>query len=247
MAQQNRTVLITGAAKGIGKAIAKQFATAGFNVAIVYRQSKGEAMQLVSDLLSQNVNCAAFACDVSDYKAVECLYKAVTDSFGFVDTVINNAAVSHYKLFSDESSLDFDEVIGTNLKGTFSVCRMFCKDMVSRKFGRIINISSCWGQTGAAMEVLYSASKAGVIGLTKALAAELALSHVTVNAIAPGIILTDMNAHLAANEITTFLENVPAAKMGCSDDVAAAALYLAGESAAYVTGQILAVNGGLIR
>ena len=163
-----------------------------------------------------------------------------------MDILVNNAGISHQGLITETDEIDYDKIIDVNLKGVFNCCKSVTPVMVNQKFGKIINISSMWGQVGASCEVAYSAAKAGVIGLTKALAKELAPSGITVNAIAPGLIETGMNANLTIEEITDFVNEIPLARIGSADEVAAAIYFLASENADYITGQVLGINGGYV-
>ena len=171
----------------------------------------------------------------------ETLYK-----FGSIDVLINNAGVAYQGLITDTDEIDFDRIIDIDLKGVFNCCKSVTQTMVNQKSGTIINISSMWGQVGASCEVAYSAAKAGVIGLTKALAKELAPSGITVNCIAPGLIETGMNSNLTVEELNDFVNEIPLGRMGSADEIAAAAYFLASPAADYITGQVLGINGGYI-
>lgn len=240
---KKRVALVTGGARGIGKAVVKELALNNYSVVINYFKSKKEADILNQQLSDSGIKSMAIKCDVSDFVQVEVMKKQINSYLGFVDTVINNAGVSCYKMFCDTTTTDFDYVINSNLKSVYNVSSIFSKDMVSNQFGRIINISSIWGECGASMEVIYSASKAGVIGLTKALAKELAPSNVTVNAIAPGVIKTAMFDCFSLHDKQEITESIPLMKVGQSKDVARAVLFLAEND--YITGQVLGINGGL--
>ena len=241
-----RTVFITGGTRGIGRGLVDAFAENGYNVAFCYKNSGDKAKEIVSRLAARQINALAVRCDVSSYSAVEKAYRELKSQFGFVDTVINNAGVARYSLFTDETENDFDNIVANNLKSVFNVCSVFTPDMVSSKFGRIINISSVWGVCGASMETLYSMTKAGVIGLTKALAKELAPSGITVNSIAPGFIDTEMNSSFTADEKKAITDDIPVGRAGHVKDVSAAALYLAGENSGFITGEVINVNGGIL-
>ncbi len=243
--QRKRTVLITGGSRGIGKAAVRAFAQNGYNVAFCYKNSEEAAEEVLKELLDNQINALKIQCDVSDMQQVRKMYETLKKHFGFVDTIVNNAGISHYKMFLDETEKDFDEVISQDLKSVFNVCSVFCPDMVRQAFGRVINVSSVWGQDGACMETLYSAAKAAVIGFTKALSKELCISGVTVNAVAPGLIDTDMNARLSKEEKNAFIESIPAGRIGTSEETAAAILFLAQRSSSYISGQVLGVNGGM--
>ncbi len=244
--KRNRNVFITGGTRGIGRGLTEAFAENGFGVAFCYKNSDALAKEIVAEFTARQVNVLAIECDVSDYKAVQRAYKEIKICFGFTDTVINNAGVSRYALFTDETEKDFDAVVNANLKSVFNVCNVFAPDMVSEKFGRIINISSVWGVCGASMETLYSMTKAGVIGLTKALSKELAPSGITVNSIAPGFIDTDMNSVFTEAERREIVNEIPVGREGDVKDIAAAALYLAGENSGFITGEVINVNGGIL-
>ena len=243
--ERKRVALVTGGAKGIGKAIALKLADAGFSLAINYRTSEKEANELVSYLQSRGVNALAIRADVSKRDEVKKMYETCKAYFGFVDTVINNAGVSQYKMFCDCTDGDYDFVMNNNLRSAVNVCSLFSPDMVSNNFGRIVNISSVWGEQGASMEVLYSASKAGVIGLSKALNAELAPSGVIVNAVTPGFIDTDMNAHLSKEDVDAFTQSVSVGRIGKPSEVADVVELLTRRDL-YIAGAVIPVNGGLL-
>lgn len=243
--ERKRVALVTGGAKGIGKAIALKLADAGFSLAINYRTSEKEANELVSYLQSRGVNALAICADVSKRDEVKKMYETCKAYFGFVDTVINNAGVSQYKMFCDCTDGDYDFVMNNNLRSAVNVCSLFSPDMVSNNFGRIVNISSVWGEQGASMEVLYSASKAGVIGLSKALNAELAPSGVIVNAVTPGFIDTDMNAHLSTEDVDAFTQSVSVGRIGKPSEVADVVELLTRRDL-YIAGAVIPVNGGLL-
>jgi len=235
-----RNVIITGASRGIGAAIAREFAKMGDRVFIIYEKSKDKAEELASE-----IGGFAFCCDVSKKDQVD----AVRDEFkklGFsADVIINNAGISQIKMFSDITEDDWDRVMDVNMKGTFLVTQSFLPDLISKKKGKIINISSIWGETGASCEVHYSASKSAMIGFTKALAKELGLSGICVNAVCPGVIETEMNASLGEDVINELKDEIPLAQIGTCSDVAKSCLFLASDAADYITGQVLSVNGGM--
>ena len=243
--ERKRVALVTGGAKGIGKAIALKLADAGFSLAINYRTSENDAQELVNYLQSCGVNALAIQADVSKRSEVAKMYETCKKYFGFVDTVVNNAGVSQYKMFCDCTDADYDYVMDNNLRSAVNVCSLFSPDMISNGFGRIINVSSVWGEQGASMEVLYSASKAGVIGLTKALNCELAPSGVIVNAVAPGFIDTDMNAHLSKEDVDAFTQSVSVGRVGKASEVADVVELLTRKDL-YIAGTVISVNGGLL-
>ncbi len=242
----NKTVVITGASKGIGAAMTILFASKGYNVVIGYNESYQTAKLLSSSLLSQGYNVMPFKVNVTNKLETDLLIKEAVYKFGSVDILINNAGVAFNGLITETEEFDSDRVFDVNLKGVYNCCKSVVPTMVNQKSGKIINISSMWGQTGASCEVAYSAAKAGVNGLTKALAKELAPSGITVNAIAPGLIDTSMNANISVEELNAFVEDIPLGRMGNADEIAATALFLASEGADYITGQIIGVNGGYV-
>ena len=241
-----KTVIITGASKGIGAAMAILFARKGYNVVIGYNESYQLAKMLSSSLSSQGYNVVPIKVNVANKLETDILIKEAVYKFGSVDVLINNAGVAFNGLITDTEEFDFDKIFDVDLKGVFNCCKSVTPVMVNQKSGRIINISSMWGQVGASCEVAYSAAKAGVIGLTKALAKELAPSGVTVNCIAPGLIDTSMNSNISVEDLNAFVEDIPLGRMGTAEDIAETALFLASEGADYITGQVLGVNGGYV-
>ena len=236
---------MTGGAKGIGKAITEKLASVGFSVAVNYNTSEKAAFELVAELQSRGVNALAVQADVSDYNAVKRMYDECRAYFGFVDTLVNNAGISLIKPLYECTETDFDRVIAVDLKSVFNTCRIFTPDMTSEGFGRIVNVASVWGEYGGSTETLYSAAKAGVIGFTKALNAELAPGGVIVNAVSPGFINTEMNAELSAADVNAFLESVSVGRVGSPDEVAEAVEFLTREKL-YVAGANLSINGGIL-
>ncbi len=242
----SKTVLITGSSKGIGAATAILFAQKGYNVVINYNNSYESASLLCRSLASNGYSVITQKANVANRLEVELIVKEALYKFGSLDVLVNNAGVAFSGLITDTDEIDFDRIIDINLKGAFNCCKAVIPSMVSQQKGRIINISSMWGQVGASCEVAYSASKAGVIGLTKALAKELAPSGITVNAISPGLIETNMNSNLSIEELSDFVSTIPLGRMGSADEIAAAIEFLASDKADYITGQILGVNGGYV-
>lgn len=240
-----KTAVITGAAKGIGAAIAVAFAKSGYKVVINYNKSEERARQLCQ-ILNDTYPCEAVCiqADVSTYDGAKKLISESLSAFGDIDVLVNNAGIAQQKLFTDISNDDWQAMINTNLSSVFYTCREVVPFMVSRKQGSIVNISSIWGETGGSCEVHYSAAKAGVIGLTKALAKELAPSGITVNCVCPGVIRTDMLNSFTADDLKALAEETPVMRLGTPKDVADAVLYL-GTNSGFVTGQVLGVNGGL--
>ena len=238
---KGKTVLVTGGAKGIGKAIALEFAQNGANVALNYRS--GDPAEAVREMEALGVRCIAFCGDVSDFVQAEALAKQVKDAFGTIDCLVNNAGVTRDGLMLRMSEEDFDTVIATNLKGAFNMVRHVSPVMLKQKSGAIVNISSVVGLMGNIGQVNYAASKAGIIGLTKSAARELAMRGVTCNAIAPGFIETDMTAGLPEDVKAKMYDLIPLKRFGQPKEVARLAYFLAVHP--YITGQVIAVDGGM--
>ena len=242
-----KTAVVTGASRGIGAAIAIALAKSGYNVILGYKENRERAEKLCEVIISgYGVSAEAVKCDVRSSENAKNIIDRAGKVYGSVDVLVNNAGVSQQKLFTDITDGDWQEMISTNLTGVFNTCREGAKYMISKKSGSIVNISSMWGQVGASCEVHYSASKAGVIGLTKALAKELGPSGIRVNCIAPGVIDTDMNAALDSEARAALAEETPLCRIGTPDEVARAVEFLAGEGSSFITGQVLGVNGGFV-
>ena len=241
-----KTVVITGASKGIGAATAILFARKDYNVVLNYNESYQTANLLASSLSRQGYSVMPFKANVTNRLETDLMMKEAKYKFGSIDVLINNAGVSATGLITDIDDFDVDKIFDVNLKGVYNCCRSVTPYLVEQKSGKIINISSMWGQVGASCEVAYSAAKAGVIGLTKALAKELAPSGITVNAIAPGLIETSMNSNISVEDLDAFVEEIPLGRMGNADEIAAASLYLSSNAADYITGQVLGINGGYV-
>lgn len=236
-----KVVLINGGSRGIGKAMVKLFSARGYSVAFTYKSSEAEAASL-----SKETGALALRADSASETEVNEAVDKVEKVLGTVDILINNAAVSSFSMFCDLDYNAWRDCFAVNLDGAFFYTRRTVAAMVNKKCGRIINISSMWGQVGSSCEVHYSAAKAALIGMTKALAKELGPSGITVNAIAPGVIDTDMNASLSKEDIVALMNETPLMRMGTPDEVAKAALYLASDDASFVTGAVLNVNGGMV-
>ncbi len=246
MADYNKkTALVTGGAKGIGAAICKALAEDGYNIAINYNTSDQEAIKLKLQL-SAITEVEIFKADVSDSVQVNNLFGQVEKVFGGVDLLVNNAGVSQQVLFTDITDDMWQKMMGANLSSAFYCCRRALPYMINKKEGNIINIASMWGQVGASMEVHYSASKAGLIGLTKALAKEVGLSGIRVNAVSPGVVLTDMMAQFSEDDINALKDETPLNNIGEVSDIANAVSFLASDKARFITGQIVPVNGGYV-
>lgn len=243
---ERRTAFVTGGAKGIGRAIVRRLAQEGFSVAIGYLTSEREATELVAALQAEEINALAVRADMSDYAQAKRAYDVIRKHFGYVDTLVNNAGVSLIKPLYACDERDYDKVVDCDLRSVYNACKLFAPDMTSEGFGRIVNIGSVWGETGASAETIYSAAKAGVIGFTKALNAELAAGGVIVNCVSPGFIDTDMNGELTDDERREFLQKVPLARAGTPEEVADVVELLVRKEL-YIAGADIPVNGGLYR
>lgn len=241
-----RVALVTGASRGIGKAIALALGKDGYNVLVNCVKNVDLAKQTADEICKNGGRADVFKADVSKPCEVKAMYDYAIKTFGFVDTVVNNAGVCRYALFTDETDESYDAVMDVNLRGVFNVCRAFAPDMISNRFGRIINVSSMWGLVGASCEAVYSASKAGVIGFTVALAKELGPSGITVNAVAPGVINTDMLANVLSETIIALKDETPIGRIGSPQDVASVVEYLASRQASFVTGETINCSGGFV-
>ncbi|MBO4229871.1 MAG: 3-oxoacyl-ACP reductase FabG [Clostridia bacterium] len=242
-----RRVLVTGASRGIGLAVAERLAGDGYAVGMNCVCRVAEAEKAAQRLRAAGADCAVFQADISREQDVQRLLDAFCSRFsGIPEILINNAGISLTGVLPDATDADFDRVFGVNVKGMFLLCRGVYDSMVSAKWGRIVNISSMWGEAGASCEVLYSASKSAVNGFTKALAKELAPSGVTVNAVAPGVIRTEMLSCYSEKDLEALRTETPAGRLGTPEDVADAVRYLVSEEASFVTGQILGVDGGFL-
>lgn len=241
----NNNVLITGASKGIGAATAILFAMEGYNVIINYNYSSDSALSLQKTITDNGYNAIAIRADIRCKEEVDKMVEIATSKFGSVDVLVNNAGIGQQKPFTDISISDWNNMIETNLTGVFNCCQSVLPYMIKKKSGSIINVSSVWGQTGGSCEVHYSAAKAGVIGLTKALAKELGPSNIRVNCVAPGVINTDMNNNLSFDDLSQLATETPLGRIGTPDEVAKAILFLATENSSFITGQIISPNGGI--
>lgn len=233
------TALVTGGSRGIGAETVRAFVRAGYRTAFFYFSSAAAAQALAAE-----TGAIAIQCDVRSFAGVRAACAEAQKQLAHIDVLINNAGVAQQKLFTDITDEDWRTMLDTHLTGAFAVAREVLPGMISRRFGRIINISSIWGQVGASCEVHYSAAKAGLIGLTKALAKEVGPSGVTVNCICPGVIETDMLSSFTAEDLASLAEETPVGRLGAPEDIARAILWLADEKASFVTGQIIGINGG---
>ena len=242
---KQKTVFITGASRGIGAACARRFAKAGYHVFINCKQSVGILHVLRDELRENGGSCDALIGDVGDPDQVEAMFSTIRQTVSGLDVLVNNAGIAWLGLLTDMTNADWDRMIGTNLSSAFYCSRAAIPYMVSQKQGRIINISSMWGRTGASCEAAYSAAKAGLNGLTMALAKELAPSNIQVNAVACGVIDTDMNGCLSEEDKYSLQEEIPAGRFGTPEETADLVFDLA-ENHPYMTGQILGFDGGFI-
>lgn len=239
-----KTVLITGASGGIGGATARLLAAEGYNVALNYNRNAEKAKALEAELNISGGSALAIKADVSDAREVACMFNTIQNNFGAVDVLVNNAGVALQKLFTDVTPEEERLIFGVNLFGTLNCCRAALPDMLRRHSGKIINVSSVWGLRGASCEVDYSASKAAVIGLTKALAKEVGLSGICVNCVAPGVINTPMNAALDSEAIKILAYMTPLGRTGTPEEIAELIVFLASDKSGFLTGQVIGADGG---
>ena len=237
-----KVVIITGASRGIGREIARQLARNNMKVVANYNQSEKEAKELKEELEKENIMIDIVKADITRREEAKKLVQFALQKYNKIDILINNAGISEYKLFTDERDEDWKRIMDTNLYSAFVMSQEVIPNMIHNKVGCIINISSIWGVTGASLEVLYSTSKAGLNGMTKALAKELGPSNIRVNAIAPGIIQTSMNNKFSKEELEEIKEEIPLEKIGKTEDIAKCVKWLIEDS--YTTGQIISINGG---
>ncbi len=240
-----KTALVTGGAKGIGEAICVGLAKDGYNIALNYNSSEKEALSL-KEKLSTYTDIEIFKADISDSQQVNTMFNEIEKHFGGVDILVNNAGIAQQVLFTEITDEMWQKMIGVNLTGAFNCCRRALPYMINQKNGSIVNIASMWGEVGASMEVHYSASKAGLIGLTKALAKEVGLSGITVNAVSPGVVLTDMMSQFSDEDKKILADETPMGVLGKTEDIASAVSFLVSENARFITGQVLSVNGGFV-
>ena len=240
-----KTALVTGGAKGIGAAVCRALAKDGYNIALNFNTSEKEALSLKNEL-SAVTSVEIFKADVSDSEQVKKMFSEIENIFGGADVLVNNAGIAQQALFTDITDEMWQKMIGTNLTGAFNCCRSALPYMIREKCGSIINIASMWGEVGASMEVHYSAAKAGLIGLTKALAKEVGLSGITVNAVSPGVVLTDMMAQFSDEDKKVLADETPMGVLGTPEDIAATVSFLGSEKARFITGQVVSVNGGFV-
>jgi 3-oxoacyl-[acyl-carrier protein] reductase len=245
MKLDGQVALVTGASRGIGRAIALALSQAGAYVVINYRDNQQAAEATLHELNGKGGKGELLQCDVSIETQVDAAVKKIVDRQGKVDILVNNAGITVDSLLVRLKSEDWDRVIATNLRGTVLCTKSVCRVMIRQRYGRIVNLSSVVGQTGNVGQSVYAATKAGILGFTKSIARELAPRGITVNAVAPGFIETEMTASLAPQHQEEFLRSIPLGRFGKSEEVARLVVFLVGSGAAYITGQVIGVNGGL--
>lgn len=241
-----KTVLITGASHGIGRETAALFAKQNYNVVINYNSSENEAKSLATELKKQGFDAIAVKADVSKRNEVEEMFQTINKTFGDVHILVNNAGIESQKLFTDVTEDEWDRIFDINIKGMFNCCQFALKSMIKNHYGKIVNVSSMLGITGSSCEVAYSASKAAVIGLTKALAKEVGPCSINVNTVAPGVIDTKMNRKIAPEIIERLKQQTPLGTIGTCEDIAETILFLASDRSKFITGQVISPNGGLV-
>ena len=242
---ENKMVLVTGAGRGIGASIAKRFASEGAEVIVNYSGNDEAAQKTVDEITATGGQAQKYKCSVNDSESVKVMIDEIIKEFGRIDILVNNAGITKDGLMLRMTDEDFDRVIDVNLKGTFNCTKYVSKYMLKQKSGKIINISSVVGLSGNAGQVNYSASKAGIIGITKSAAKELSSRGITVNAVAPGYVDTDMTKVLSDNIRNEILKNIPLQRMGNVEDISNCVAFLASEDASYITGQVISVDGGM--
>ena len=242
---ENKIVLVTGAGRGIGASIAKRFASEGAEVIVNYSGNDEAAQKTVDEITATGGQAQKYKCSVNDSESVKVMIDEIIKKFGRIDILVNNAGITKDGLMLRMTDEDFDRVIDVNLKGTFNCTKYVSKYMLKQKSGKIINISSVVGLSGNAGQVNYSASKAGIIGITKSVAKELSSRGITVNAVAPGYVDTDMTKVLSDNIRNEILKNIPLQRMGNVEDISNCVAFLASEDASYITGQVISVDGGM--
>ncbi len=241
-----KIALITGGSRGIGAACVRAFAEDGYSVVFLYNRSAERADALVQTLRSEGRDVAAYPCDVSDPQQVASTMATVLRTYRRIDALVNCAGIAHIGLFTDMTEAEWDHLFAVNVRSAFSVTKAVLPGMISEQKGSIVNVSSMWGEVGASCEVAYSATKAALIGMTKALAKEVGPSGVSVNCVTPGVIDTDMNASLTDDDRAALCDETPLGRIGEAAEVANTILFLCSEGASFITGQVVGVSGGLV-
>lgn len=243
---ENKTAIVTGGSRGIGKAIAIKLGKLGVSVVLNYRRDTNALENTIKELTELNINVTAVKADISDYKECKKMIKMALDNFNKIDILVNNAGITSDNLILRMKEEEFDKVIETNLKGAFNCIKHCAPTMVKKRYGKIINISSVVGISGNVGQCNYAAAKAGIIGLTKSLARELASRSINVNAIAPGFIETDMINSISDKARENIISNIPLKRVGKAEDVAELVVFLASDNSSYITGQIINIDGGMV-
>ena len=238
--------LVTGSSRGIGRAIALQLARDGYTVAVHYHTGEDAARTPCDEIRTNGGKAAAFGCDIADGEAVSAMIDDIRRRFGSVDILVNNAGIAQQKLFTDITPDEWRRMMAVHIDGAYHTCRAVLPDMIRNHRGCIVNVSSMWGQVGASCEVHYSTAKAALIGMTKALAKEVGPAGIRVNCVAPGVIATDMMAGFDEETISALADETPLGRIGTAEDVAKAVSFLVSSDASFITGQILAPNGGMV-
>lgn len=246
MELRGKTAVVTGGARGIGREIALHLARLGADVVINYSGSQDAAQKTVEEISKSGVKAMSMRCDVSDISQVESMFETIISEFGSIDILVNNAGITKDSLILRMTEDDFDRVIEVNLKGTFNCIKAASKYMIKKRYGKIVNIASVVGITGNAGQANYSASKAGIIGLTKSCAKEFASRNINVNAVAPGFILTDMTENLPEKIKNEYMDKIPLKRCGNPEDVAKCVAFLCSCESDYITGQVINVDGGMV-
>lgn len=241
-----KIALITGGSRGIGAACVRAFAEDGYAVVFLYNRSRDKAEALVQTLRAEGRDVSAYQCDVADAAQVQAVIADILRTYRRIDALVNCAGIAHIGLFTDMTEAEWDHLFAVNVRSAFSVTKAVLPGMISRQTGAIVNVSSMWGEVGASYEVAYSATKAALIGMTKALAKEVGPSGVRVNCVTPGVIDTDMNASLTDVERAELADETPLGRIGEAAEVAKTILFLCADSASFITGQVLGVSGGLV-
>ena len=241
-----KIVLITGGSRGIGAACVRTFAADGYTVVFLYKSSREKAETLAQSLRAEGKDVAAYQCDVADAAQVKAVIADILRVYRRIDVLVNCAGIAHVGLFTDMTEVEWDRLFAVNVRSAFSVTKAVLPGMISRQGGAVVNVSSMWGEVGASCEVAYSATKAALIGMTKALAKEVGPSGIRVNCVTPGVIDTDMNAQLTEDDRAALADETPLGRIGNADEVAKTILFLCEEGASFMTGQILGVSGGMV-
>ncbi len=241
-----KIALITGGSRGIGAACVRAFAEDGYAVAFLYNNSCDKAEALMQSLRAEGRDVSAYQCDVADPAQVRAVIADILRTYRRIDALVNCAGIAHIGLFTDLTEDEWDHLFAVNVRSVFSVTKAVLPGMISRQTGAVVNVSSMWGEVGGSCEVAYSATKAALIGLTKALAKEVGPSGVRVNCVTPGVIDTDMNAQLTEDDRAELADETPLGRIGNADEVAKTILFLCGDGASFITGQVLGVSGGLV-